>query len=90
MSANTTAAGKKVFKDFEKTGKQIRKQAKKQGMLVISNRARLFIDGRPKRRWWFADATSGILVSEEHGLCDDEALAKLARCNKQPQDSELS
>ncbi len=89
MSAKTTDGSKKSPKKFEKTNKQIRKQAKKQGMIVISNRTRLFIDGRPNRRWWFADAKSGILVSEEHGLCDDEALAKLARFNKQPKDSEL-
>lgn len=83
MSVKTTEGSKKSSKNFEKTGKQIHKQAKKQGMIVISNRARLFIDGRPNRRWWFADAKSKILVSEEHGLCDDEALAKLARFNKQ-------
>ncbi|WP_153305773.1 hypothetical protein [Desulfogranum mediterraneum] len=69
----------KVVKGFEKKGKKIRSQARKQGLMVMSNRARLFIDGRPNRRWWFADAKSGILVSEEYGLCDDEALAKLAR-----------
>lgn len=72
-----------LAKEFEKNDKKIRKQAKKLGMIVISNRARLFIDGRPKRRWWFADAKTGILVSEEHGLCDDEALAKLDRCKQQ-------
>ncbi len=79
MSAKMTEKPKKVAKEFEKQGKKIRKKAKKQGMMVICNRARLFIDGRPNRRWWFADVKTGILVSEEYGLCDDEALAKLAR-----------
>lgn len=64
---------------FEKLGKKIRKRAKKEGLTVICNRSRLFIDGRPKRRWWFADEKTGILVSEEYGLCDDEAVAKLDR-----------
>jgi len=75
--------GKKVALEFEKNDKKIRKQAKKQGLTAISNRTRLFIDGRPKRRWWFADAKTGILISEEYGLCDDEALAKLARYREQ-------
>lgn len=73
----------KVAMEFEKNDKEIREQAKKQGLMVISNRARLFIDGRPKRRWWFADAETGILVSEEYGLCDDEAFAKLKRYREQ-------
>ena len=79
MSAKMAEKCKKVVKKFEKQGKKIRSQAKKQGMMVICNRAYLFIDGRPNRRWWFADAKTGILVSEEYGLCDNEALAKIAR-----------
>ncbi|NOQ46270.1 MAG: hypothetical protein GQ559_06315 [Desulfobulbaceae bacterium] len=79
MSAKIKGKRKKVAKEFEKLGKKIHRQSKKQGMMVICNRARLFIDGRPNRRWWFADTKTGILVSEEYGLCDDEALAKLAR-----------
>lgn len=79
MSAKMKDKCKKVVKEFETQGNKIRRLAKKQGMMVICNRARLFIDGRPNRRWWFADAKTGILVSEEYGLCDDEALAKLAR-----------
>lgn len=51
MSISAMKGCKKVVKKFEKQGKMIRGQAKKQGMMVISNRARLFIDGRPKRRW---------------------------------------
>jgi len=72
----------KSAKAFEKLDKKIRDQAKKQGLTTISNRARLFIDGRPSRRWWFADKKTGILVSEEYGLCDDEAVAKLNRFRK--------
>ncbi len=70
---------KKASKEFEKQGKKIFSQAKKQGLLAINNRAKLFIDGRPQRRWWFADKKSNLLISVEFGLCDDEALALLAR-----------
>ena len=79
MSAMMKEKCIKVAKEFETQGNKIRSLAKKQGMMVICNRARLFIDGRPNRRWWFADAKTEILVSEEYGLCDDEALTKLAR-----------
>ena len=69
---------KKASKEFEKQGKKIVSQAKKQGMIAINNRAKLFIDGHPSRRWWFADRKSNLLISVEFGLCDDEALAMLA------------
>jgi len=82
MGIKISGKCKKFAKEFEKVGKKIRSRAKKQGLSVISNRAYLFIDGRPNRRWWFADAETGILVSEEHGLCDDEAVAKLNRFRK--------
>lgn len=68
---------KKASKEFDKQGKEIFSQAKKQGMLAINNRSKLFIDGRPNRRWWFADKKSNLLISVEFGLCDDEALAML-------------
>ncbi len=70
---------KKVSREFEKQGKKILSQAKKQGLIAINNRAKLFIDGRPNRRWWFADKKNNLLISVEFGLCDDEALAMLAR-----------
>ncbi len=70
---------KKLGKEFEKFGKKIFSQAKKQGLIAINNRAKLFIHGRPNRRWWFADKTNGLLISVEYGLCDDEALAMLQR-----------
>ncbi len=73
---------KKTAKDFEKQGKNITAQAKKQGLIAIKNRARLFIDGRPGRRWWFADQKKGLLISVEYGLCDEEAVAMLQRNEK--------
>lgn len=42
-------------KDFKKQGKIIYKLAKKQGLIAITNRLALFIDGKPCRRWWFAE-----------------------------------
>jgi len=73
---------KKVSKEFEKLGKKIFSKAKKQGLIAINNRAKLFIDGRPNRRWWFADKKTGLLISVEFGLCDEEALAMLKRNSK--------
>ncbi len=73
---------KKIAKEFEKQGKKIFGQAKKQGLIAINNRAKLFIDGRPSRRWWFADKTNNLLISVEFGLCDEEALAMLAKNEK--------
>jgi len=82
MGAKISKDSEKAAKKFEKLDKKIRNQAKDQGLTAISNRARLFIDGRPNRRWWFAEDKTGILVSEEYGLCDDEAVAKLNRFRK--------
>jgi len=70
---------KKIAKEFEKQGKKIFSQAKKRGLIAINNRSKLFIDGRPNRRWWFADKKTALLISVEYGLCDDEALAMLQR-----------
>lgn len=64
-------------KDFKKQGKIISKLAKKQGLLAISNRLALFIDGKPCRRWWFADKKTGLLLSVEYGLIDNEAVTFL-------------
>ena len=61
-------------KDFKKLGKLITKLAQKQNLIVMKNRLALFIDGKPCRRWWFADKTSGLLLSVEYGLIDREAL----------------
>jgi len=89
MGAKVCMGGKKTAKKFKKLDKKIRRQAKKQGLTAISNRARLFIDGRPNRRWWFSEDKTGILVSEEYGLCDEEAVAKLNRFRKVKSVSEL-
>jgi hypothetical protein len=61
-------------KDFKKQGKVISKLAKKQGLIAITNRLALFIDGKPCRRWWFAAQESGVLLSVEYGLVDNEAI----------------
>ncbi len=73
---------KKLAKEFARLGKKIRAQADKQGLIAISNRAKLFIDGRPNRRWWFADKENALLISVEYGLCDEEALNMLERNKK--------
>lgn len=70
---------KSLAKEFEKLGRKIFSQAKKQGLIAINNRSKLFIHGRPNRRWWFADKKNGLLISVEYGLCDDEALSMLQR-----------
>ena len=61
-------------KDFKKQGKLIKKLAKKQNLIAITNRLSLFIDGKPCRRWWFADRKNGVLLSVEYGLVDTEAV----------------
>ena len=61
-------------KDFKKQGKQINKLAATLGLIAITNRLSLFIDGKPCRRWWFANKKSGVLLSVEYGLIDREAL----------------
>jgi hypothetical protein len=66
-------------KDFEKLGKEINKMAKKEGLLSITNRMKLFIHGKPCRRWWFADKKTNLLISVEYGLVDGEAVEFLER-----------
>ena len=61
-------------KDFKKQGKLISKLAKKQGLIAITNRLSLFIDGKPCRRWWFANKKTAELLSVEYGLIDKEAI----------------
>ena len=61
-------------KDFKKQGKLITKLAKKHGLIAITNRLSLFIDGKPCRRWWFASQKSEVLLSVEYGLIDREAI----------------
>ncbi len=73
---------KKLAKEFEKAGSKIRSEAERQGLIAICNRRKLFIDGRPNRRWWFADMKEGLLISVEYGLCDEEAKAMLERNRK--------
>ena len=53
--------------------KAIIKLAKKQGLVAVTNRLSLFID-KTCRRWWFADKNSGVLISVEYGLVDQEAV----------------
>ncbi len=53
--------------------------AAEQGLIAINNRAKLFIDGHPDRRWWLADPDKNMLISVEYGLCDNEVLAMLKR-----------
>ena len=66
-------------KDFEKMGKEIQKLAKKEGLIAITNRLKLFIHGKPCRRWWFAEKKRKVLISVEYGLVDEEALEFLQR-----------
>ncbi len=66
-------------KDFEKLGKKINKMAKKEGLVAITNRLKLFIHGKPCRRWWFADNKTNVLISAEYGLVDAEAMEFLER-----------
>ena len=65
--------------EFSKKGKKIITLAEEQGLLAINNRAKLFIDGHPDRRWWLADPKKNMLISVEYGLCDSEVLAMLKR-----------
>ncbi|MCF8056973.1 MAG: hypothetical protein K9K37_10080 [Desulfocapsa sp.] len=69
-------------KDFEKLGKKINKMAKEEGLLAITNRMKLFIYGKPCRRWWFADKKTKVLISVEYGLVDAEAVEFLERGQK--------
>lgn len=61
-------------KEFKKQGKLINKLAKKYGLIAVTNRLSLFIDGKPCRRWWFANKKTGLLLSVEYGLIDCEAI----------------
>lgn len=79
MAGKNTALFVTSEKDFKKQGKTIAKLAKKQGLIAITNRLSLFIDGRPCRRWWFADKDKGVLLSVEYGLVDKEAMNFLTR-----------
>ncbi len=73
------AKKKGVSKEFAKLGKEIRKMAEKEGLIAIPNRLKLFIHGKPGRRWWFADKEKGVLISVEYGLVDKEAVEFLKR-----------
>ena len=66
-------------KDFEKLGKEIRRLAKNEGLIAITNRLKLFIHGKPCRRWWFAEKKKNVLISVEYGLVDAEAMEFLQR-----------
>jgi len=77
MATQLKGKEKKTAKEFEKQGKKILSLAKKQGLIAINNRARMYIDGLPNRRWWFADKKNNLLISVEFGLCDDEAMTML-------------
>lgn len=79
MAGKNTALFVTSEKDFKKQGKTITKLAKKQGLIAITNRLSLFIDGKPCRRWWFADKDKGVLLSVEYGLVDKEAMNFLTR-----------
>ena len=73
------AKKKGVGKEFAKLGKEIQKMAKEEGLIAIHNRLKLFIHGKPGRRWWFADKKKGVLLSAEYGLIDKEAVEFLER-----------
>ncbi len=73
------AKQKSCGKDFEKLGKEIRQLAKKEGLIAITNRLKLFIHGKPCRRWWFAEKKRNVLISVEYGLVDGEAMEFLQR-----------
>lgn len=74
MAKKTEALCVHSAKDFKNQGKVITKLAKKNNLIAITNRLELFIDGKPCRRWWFADKKSGVLLSVEYGLVDNEAI----------------
>jgi hypothetical protein len=77
MGDNSKPACVTSEKVFKKQAKTIFKLAKKQGLIAITNRVTLFIDGKPCRRWWFADKESHVLLSVEYGLIDQEAIVFL-------------
>ncbi|MEN8200095.1 MAG: hypothetical protein ABFR63_08485 [Thermodesulfobacteriota bacterium] len=69
-------------KEFAKLGKEIKKMAKKEGLIAFHNRLKLFIHGKPARRWWFVDKGKDVLISAEYGLVDQEAVEFLKRGQK--------
>lgn len=77
MAANIQPTCVTSEKEFKKQAKTIFKLAKKQGLIAITNRLSLFIDGKPCRRWWFADKEKQVLLSVEYGLIDHEAIVFL-------------
>lgn len=76
------AKQKHAGKEFEKLGKTIQKTAKEIGLLAVPNRLKLFINGKPGRRWWFVDKQKLVLISAEYGLVDSEAMEFLAKGQK--------
>ena len=76
------AKKKDTGKEFEQLGKRIQKMAKEIGLIAIPNRLKLFIHGKPSRRWWFADKKKNVLLSAEYGLVDTEAVEFLKRGQK--------
>ncbi len=77
MAKNIISTCEHSAKDFKKLDKTITKLAQKQNLIAIKNRRALFIDGKPCRRWWFADKKNGLLLSVEYGLVDKEAVSFL-------------
>ena len=73
------AKKKGAGKEFAKIGKEIQKTAKERGLIAFPNRLKLFILGKPGRRWWFVDKQKDVLISAEHGLVDKEAVEFLKR-----------
>ena len=82
MSQKGKEKNKKAAKEFEKLNKNIREMAKERDLIAINNRIKLFIHGKPQRRWWFADKKTCVLISVEYGLVDAEAVAFLSRNEK--------
>ena len=74
MEKKLTTISAHSEKYFKKQGKVIIKLARKQGLIAITNRSALFVDGKPCRRWWFADKKNRVLLSVEYGLIDREAI----------------
>lgn len=74
MKKETPALCVHSAKEFKKQGKIITKLAKQQGLIALTNRVALFIDGKPCRRWWIADKKTNVLLSVEYGLIDKEAI----------------
>lgn len=71
------AKKKGVAKEFAKLAKEIQEMARKQGLYAFSNRLKLFIHGKPARRWWVVDTKKDVLISVEYGMVDEEVVAFL-------------